>query len=169
MSVPDINRVNEVLRLDVETGVLYWRISLGSRAQAGMQAGYFHEASGYWFLKLDGVVYRQHVLIWFMLYGEWAPRLVDHKDRNRGNNRPSNLRKATESQQRQNKSMRNDNTSGHRGVYLHACGKYGAEVWVEGKKIWLGLHVSKESAAEASRIARIQHFGAFAPSYDQRG
>lgn len=165
--VPSLDRVNEVFRLDPETGKLWWRISLGSRGHEEAEAGYLHKASGYWIVGLDGHRYRQHVLIWFMLYGEWCPRLVDHEDRDRGNNRPANLRKATESQQRQNAAMRNDNTSGERGVRRHACGKHVARLYVNGKEKHLGLFTSFEAAREVVRAARLEQYGAFAPSYDQ--
>ena len=160
---PSAARVREVLSLDVETGFLYWRITLGSRAKAGARAGTLHKATGYWFVSLDGVRYRSHVLIWLMLHNEWAPRRIDHRDRDRGNNRPLNLRKATESQQRQNTAKRSDNSSGERGVYLHKCGKFAAEVRVDGQKIWVGLFDSIKLAAEAVRDTRNTHFGAFAP------
>src|SRR5882724_10407931 len=111
--IPTIERLNELLVLDPETGVLRWRISIGSRAMAGAQAGYLQKSSGYRLIGIDGIPYREHILIWFMLHGEWCPRLIDHEDRDRSNNRQKNLRKATEAQQRQNAALRSDNTTGH--------------------------------------------------------
>lgn len=164
-AIPTIARLNEVFRLDPETGVLWRRISTSSRAQAGTEAGYLHLASGYLMVNLDGALYRQHLLIWLMLHGEWCPREIDHVDRDRSNNRPANLRKASESQQRQNASLRSDNTSGYRGVTFQA-GKYVARTYVDGKQVYLGCFESSEAAAEAARQTRLQHYGAYAPAYD---
>src|SRR6266705_2719111 len=162
--IPTIERLNELLVLDPETGILRWRIFVGSRAMAGAQAGYLHKASGYRFIRIDGIAYREHILIWFMLRGEWCPRLIDHEDRDRSNNRQINLRKANESQQRQNAALRSDNTTGHRGVKLHACGRYNARIYIGGKEKSLGLFASLDEAAEVARTARLEHYGAFAPS-----
>lgn len=165
---PSLERVQELLVLDVETGVLRWRKTLGSRALAGDVAGYPHKASGYWIIGIDGVRRRAHVLIWFMLYGEWCPRLIDHEDRDRGNNRPSNLRKASESQQRMNAALRSDNTSGERGVHWQA-GAYVARARVDGVEHYAGRHKTVEEAAEAARKMRLKLFGEFVPAYDLRG
>jgi len=165
--IPTIERLNELLVYDPETGILRWKIRAGSRGMAGDQTGCIHKPSGYRVVRIDGITYREHLLIWLMLHGEWCPRLIDHEDRDRSNNKQLNLRKATESQQRQNAAIRSDNTTGHRGVKLHACGKYNARIWIGGKEKHLGLFVSLEEAAEVARAARLEHYGAFAPSYDQ--
>lgn len=166
-TIPTIERVREALRLDPETGVLWRRITLSSRALAGTQAGCLHKASGYRVVCLDGDIYREHVLIWYMLYGEWCPRQIDHEDRGRGNNRPLNLRKASESQQRQNTALRRDNSTGERGVSLHKpTGRYAARLHVEGVMMHLGYFATVAAAAEVARAARLKHYGAFAPSYD---
>jgi hypothetical protein len=130
-------------------GVLIRKVSISSRARAGDIVGSTHKASGYRVISVDGVVYREHVLIWFMLHGEWLSRLIDHEDRNRGNNRPDNLSKAMEAQQRQNTALRRDNRSGYRGASLHACGKARARVMIDGKEMHLGLFSSIEDAAAA--------------------
>lgn len=54
--------------------------------------------------------------------------------------------------------LRRSNTSGFRGVSLHRpTGKWSAEVWVDGKKLRLGLYGSKEDAARAVDAALIAH------------
>lgn len=163
---PSRERLLELFRIDAEQGQMIRKVSTSSRAQAGDVAGTLHKASGYWIVCVDGVKYRQHVLIWFMLYGEWLPRKIDHEDRDRGNNRPLNLRRATESQQHQNMALRADNTSGARGVHFQA-GAYVARVRIDGKELYLGRFKRFEDAAQTAKQARLAHFGEFAPSYDQ--
>lgn len=164
-SKPNIERLHELFRLDPERGLLIRKISVSSRAQSGEIAGSLHKASGYRFVNVDSVKYREHVLIWYMLYGEWLPRQIDHEDRDRGNNRPLNLRRATESQQRQNMAIRCDNTTGARGVHFQA-GAFVARVQINGEERYLGRFKRFEDAAFATRQARLQYYGEFAPSYD---
>lgn len=160
------DRAHEVLKLDPETGILTWKGAFGGRTTAGVRAGYVH-AGGYRWIKIDGRPYREHLIVWFMLTGEWCPRKIDHNDRDRSNNKPSNLRRASESQQRMNSSIRSDNTSGYRGVYFHKLrGKYVAEIRKLGIKHYLGLFETPEEAAAVARAKRAELFGAFAPSYD---
>lgn len=163
------DRANELLRLDPETGVLYWRVTYSAHAQAGKAAGCLHKASGYWIVCIDKKHYRAHLVIWLMLYGEWRPREIDHKDRNRSNNRPTNLRLASESQQRSNAKLRSDNALGLRGVSFHKkLGLYAAEVRHRDHRFVKYFH-SAEEAAVAAQAERLRVFGQFAPLSDQQG
>lgn len=54
-------------------------------------------------------------VIWALHYGEWPEQLIDHKDRDRCNNRIDNLRLATNSQNGMNKRVPNS-SCGLRGV-----------------------------------------------------
>ena len=163
---PTQERLLELFRLNAETGQLIRKVTTSSRARKGDVAGHLHQASGYMMVFVDGMKYREHLVIWCMLYGEWLPRKIDHEDRNRSNNRPGNLRRATESQQHQNTAVRCDNTSGERGVTFQA-GAYVARTYVDGELHYLGRHKRLEDAAAAVRHARRSIYGEFAPSYDQ--
>lgn len=103
-----------------------------------------------------------------MLYGEWAPRKIDHRDLDRANNSPSNLRRANESQQHANTKNRSDNTTGERGVSKHQDGGYVARVYYQGIKLNKYFQTFQEAAA-AAKAARLRLFGEFAPSHDQQG
>jgi HNH endonuclease len=164
-------RAHEVLKLDPETGVLTWRISR-LKAKAGKVAGCVEKRRGYVLVRIDKVLYSAHDIIWLMVYGEWCPGEVDHIDRITGNNRPSNLRKATQQENLQNKSMQSNNTSGYRGVYWNEkAGMWVAQVEkrINGKRVnrVLGQFADKHQAAEVARVKRLEMFGEFAPSYDR--
>lgn len=159
-------RAIQLLRLDAETGILTWRVNVGSRGRKGERAGYVHTASRYRYIRIDGTICREHLIIWLMLYGEWLPREVDHKDLDRANNRPTNLRRASESEQRSNAKLRSDNAIGERGVTLHrASGLYVAEVRRGTRRIVKYFHTIPEAAA-CARALRQEMFGQFAPTYD---
>lgn len=74
------------------------------------------------------------------------------------NNKISNLRVATRSENNHNHGTRKDNSSGYPGVYFHTQRqKYHARINVNGKSISLGLYPSAEEAFTAYMLAKIQH------------
>lgn len=84
---------------------------------------------------------------------------IDHVDRDRLNNLPSNLRAVTRSQNMANSGRRPNNTSGYVGVSWHKGGrKWGAKVTVMRKNIHLGLFLTREEAAAAVNRAYAEHF-----------
>lgn len=88
---------------------------------------------------------------------------VDHVNGNGLDNRRTNLRLATASQNQANQRMRRDNTSGFRGVYWHAPGRrWRALIIAKGKRISLGYYDAREDAARAYDAAAIEFFGEYA-------
>lgn len=86
---------------------------------------------------------------------------VDHVNGNKLDNRKSNLRLATPSQNRWNTTKRKHNTSGYKGVYYH-YGKWQARIGINYREITLGTFNKPEKAAEAyNDAARVLH-GEFA-------
>lgn len=89
---------------------------------------------------------------------------VDHRNRNPLDNRRSNLRFCTPSQNQQNHKRRSKaNTSGYKGVCTSRAGKpWRAQITIEGRSRSLGQYNTKEEAARAYDAAAIAHFGEFA-------
>jgi hypothetical protein len=94
------------------------------------------------------------------LFGDY----LDHEDHNGLNNRRSNLRVATPSQNNRNrKKIVRPCSSPYKGVHLHkATGKFRARIAVDGKNISLGLFESQDDAARAYDEAARKHHGEFA-------
>ena len=88
---------------------------------------------------------------------------VDHWNHNTLDNRRKNLRKATKSQNNQNKRMQSNNKSGYIGVYwFEQTQKWQAYISVGGKRIHLGyFNTSKEAARVRDKAAKKYH-GEFA-------
>lgn len=81
---------------------------------------------------------------------------VDHRDGNKLDNRRSNLRVATRSQNSQNRHARRTvGSSSFRGVTWNcARQKWQAQVGLDGRCIYLGLHASETAAAQAAAAYR---------------
>ena len=89
---------------------------------------------------------------------------VDHKDHNRANNCRSNLRLATNSQNKANSEKYLNNTSGYKGV-THCNSKinpWQAQIQVSNKRIYLGVFTTPEKAHEAYIKSARKHFGEYA-------
>lgn len=87
---------------------------------------------------------------------------ADHRNRDRLDNRRSNLRSATRRQQNGNQGKRSDNTSGYRGVSVSKAG-WQAHIRVNGKSVSLGATwPTARLAAEAYDRAALDVFGEFA-------
>lgn len=89
----------------------------------------------------------------------------DHADRNEMNNRRYNLRPCTVKENRRNKSIQTNNTSGIIGVSWRSDRqKYRTYITVENRKqIFLGYFTEKEDAIIARLEAEKKYFGEFAP------
>jgi hypothetical protein len=155
-------RLRQLLAYDKETGVFTHIAPVGARVKAGDLAGFVNDR-GYVKICVDGRSYRGHHLAWLYVHGQWPSGKLDHKDRNRSNNRIDNLREATNSQNQANRAKQRNNTSGYKGVY-----------WIEGQQKWLaklvhkrkqyhlGLFATPEAAHEAYRAGAKRIHGEFA-------
>lgn len=87
--------------------------------------------------------------------------VVDHINRDKLDNRKSNLRYADYSSNSANSKLASNNTTGYRGVYKR--GKYWrVALTYEGKQVSGGYYSTKEEAAEEYNRLAIKHFGEFA-------
>lgn len=81
---------------------------------------------------------------------------VDHRNRNKLDNRRSNLRLATRKENLQNHPPRAGGTSKFRGVDWHIQrGKWRARVHIDGKTYNLGLYENEDEAARMAKKFRL--------------
>ena len=89
--------------------------------------------------------------------------VVDHINHNELDNRKSNLRVCTQSNNAMNRKKASNNTSGYIGVvFKKDCGKWEAFIRVDKKRKYLGLFETPELAHEARKEAEEKYFGEFA-------
>lgn len=90
---------------------------------------------------------------------------VDHINHDIKDNRKSNLRIVSSSQNGMNRKLNSNNTSGISGVHWNKGEeKWIARIGVDGKRIHLGSYDSFEDAVTARKTAEDKYFGEF--SYD---
>lgn len=63
------------------------------------------DSTGYYFVSLNGKNYRLHWLYYNTFIGDSTGYFIDHKDRNKLNNEPSNLRLLTQEDNNKNKTL----------------------------------------------------------------
>ena len=119
--------------------------------------------------RIGGRLLYAHRIIWEMQHGPIPDGMwIDHANRNEWDNRMSNLRIASPSQNGMNKKMQSNNSTGAVGVYW--CARFSvwqAKVFVGGSEIFLGSFDDKAKAIEARRLAVQKHYGEYAPSSDR--
>jgi hypothetical protein len=157
-------RVRELLDYNPLTGKLRWRVNRLSgngkvQARAGSIAGHRH-SDGYIRVRIDGVLYKAHHIIWLLQTGRYPSLEIDHRDGDGFNNRWINFRLATPQQNGRNRRVHKSNTSGAKGVDFHN-GKWRARIIVDYRQIHLGSFSDFDDAVKVRLRAERQHFGEF--------
>ena len=155
-------RLREILHYDPETGEFRWLQRMSNRAKVGDIAGSAAEG-GYRRMRIAGRSYRAHQLAWLYMTGEWGRPTIDHRDRDPANNRWSNLRRATQSNNNANRRRQRDNTSGFKGVHFdRKSERWIARLGKNGRSFYLGRFATAQAAHEAYVAAARELFGEFA-------
>ena len=126
----------------------YWKVKdyCWSRLQTRTKGLYYTKANSRGNFKMQSV--RMHRI----LFPTEEGFIPEHKDGNGLNNRKSNLRPATNSQNNMNQRLHSNNTSGHKGVwYDNDRNKWVAEIKYNGVKYFIGRFNSIEHAIKARK------------------
>ena len=156
-----LERARELLTLDTSTGHLFWTALASMGRRKGQRAGSHHKA-GYRQIKIDGVFYLEHRVVWLLAHGAWPELPIDHIDGDRANNRPVNLRLATTTQNAQNqrRAPTSNKSSGLLGVVWEKGtpgrrrGRWCAQIRVDGVLHRLGRFDDKDEAHAAYLSAK---------------
>ena len=90
------------------------------------------------------------------------PLIVDHRNSNGLDNQRCNLRASTTPQNGMNRGKQANNTSTFKGVYFHTrARKWQAQIQVNGRNMYLGLHSTPELAYAAYCSAADKYHGTF--------
>jgi hypothetical protein len=180
MPIPVLT-LRQSLILDAESGALTWKERpvwhfandmrwSAQEAQARWNTRYAGTAAfttlskaGYLTGVVDGERLFAHRVIMAMRLGSWPPETVDHINGVRNDNRLSNLRLASRSEQSRNTSSANGSTSQYLGVsYRKDRDVWRAVIFIDGRQKYLGSFTSEIDAAKAYDVAAREHFKEFA-------
>jgi len=153
-------RLKELLSYCKETG-LFTRLVTAGGMKAGVVAGTMH-SDGYVTVRVDNYIYKAHRLAWFYEYGFFPPNEIDHINRVRDDNRITNLRLATKSENLRNRPVFERSKSGIKGIYFNKrLKKWQAKLFVNKKIIHLGWHKDIDDAKKAYKLGSIKYHGEF--------
>jgi hypothetical protein len=128
-------------------GMLYNRFTRGPKAVKGSDAGSLDRGTGYWRVNINKKGYQLSRLIWIYFSGDIPKGMViDHINRDTQDNRITNLRLSTYTQNEWNKP---------RSGCSFEKGKWRARIKDHGKNVHLGLFDT-----EAEAIAAYQEYAA---------
>jgi hypothetical protein len=152
-----IEQLEATFTLDAENGKL---IRQGAGRVSTTQQS---TKSKYRRVSINGVDYSEHRIIWMMCNRQPIPigMEIDHINRDKHDNRASNLRLVTRNQNGANRGMLKNNSVGFKGVY-RAGGRLRAEIMICGIKHRLGYFANAEAAARAYDLAATSALGGHA-------
>lgn len=177
----------QILDLDLQTGRLVWRerpadhfpdgkptperrAAMWNGKYAGKPAIISQDPRGYFRGEINGVTLYAHRIIRAMIDGAWPDGEIDHINRNKGDNRPENLRVVSHAENRANtenadqfkakqaekarKRQRREKKYPVAGVRKQGRASWAARKKVNGQEIYLGSFACFGMAVRARKACR---------------
>lgn len=141
-------------------GYLYWRNRSGTRGRVGTVAGKLRK-DGYFDVGLKGKYYLIHRIVFALHFG-FLPKMIDHINRDRSDNRVENLREIEYSSNNWNSGISSSNTTGVKGIRITRTGKFEARLAVKGKTIQVGTFSTLDEATSELKKVREKEHGEYA-------
>lgn len=139
---------------DHKKGMLFRRCFSNGLFIGLERAGSSNESCGYRYIEIHGINYLEHRLVWVYVTGAWPLDQLDHINKKRFDNRFSNLRQVSNSENQKNTTLRKSNTSGIMGVHARSDnGKWSARINHDGERYTLGSFDSFLEACCARKSA----------------
>ena len=138
--------------LAYKDGKLFWR-------KSGKEAGSLN-TDGYIRIQVKNTRYAAHRLVFFIHHG-YLPKVLDHVNGNKSDNRIENLRAADYYKNAINQKLKITNTSGHKNVFRQN-NKWCVRLKINGRNTWFGGYDDIELAHLVAIEARNKHHKEFA-------
>lgn len=162
----DIEYLRSRLKYKSKSGNVYWRHcsnmnNVWLSRFAGKKVKYTLSKDGYKLIKINGRKYKLTNIIWAIKTGkhvDFSKNIIDHKDRDRTNDKWNNLREATGSQNMHNSSIQVGRSSKYKGVLWHKRDrKWMVKIKIGPNRVYLGGYKDEKLAgAIYDREARRQ-------------
>lgn len=154
-------KLKSILRYCPDTG-LFVRLVRTNKYAIGSVAGSV-SWKGYIKIKIDKKEYFAHRLAWLYMTGFWPEDQMDHISNVKDDNRWTNLRECSNSQNCANRGIPKTNSSGFKGVCWNRFAKrWVARIGFQNKKLHLGHFDCPQEAALAYNKKAVELFGEFA-------
>lgn len=160
-----IEHLRAALIYDPKTGLLTWRErplehfanasrhTAWNKTYAGTPALTAKHGAGYRHGAIFGKNLLAHRAAWAIVHGEW-PKVMDHLNGDRADNRLANLRSVTQAVNARNQTRHSRNKSGVTGVFFLAKqGRWLSAINADCVHHHLGVFDTLEEAAEARKDA----------------
>jgi hypothetical protein len=158
--LPSQEYLRELYDYDAETGQLIRKTYRNSQTVIGEVCGHI-KSDGYRDVVIDSRQYYASRIIWMWVTGDDPGELyVDHINRDRDNNRWSNLRLADRPQQMWNRRLPGKGYS-----FDKQRGQWAVRFYVRGKRIFGGRFADESDAAAAAVSLRAQYQGEFQSTF----
>jgi len=131
-------------------GHLYYKQvhKLNTNCKIGDRAG-TQNGNGYWHITIKDKIYKAHHLV-YLYHNQKLPKMIDHINHIKNDNRIENLREVTDSENGHNRGTPKNNSSGYKGVsWAKANKKWKSQIRIDNKYIFLGYYSTPELAYEA--------------------
>lgn len=149
---PTHSEVKELFNYDEFSGTLTRKIDVANNAKKDMKVGWIN-SDGYLNVKIKRVTFKVHQIIWLWMKGTWPTGVIDHINRNKLDNRVSNLRDTTIAVNNINKGVRKDSKTGIPNVTWRERDKlFYVACRANGKQNYLGSYRNISDAKTAAEI-----------------
>lgn len=137
-----------IIHYNPETG-RFTHLRTSGKAKKGAIAGNI-APNGYWQLRVFNKLFAASRLAWFYMTGEWPRETIDHINGIRTDDRWSNLRLASKTENNWNTGPMSNCKSGLKGAWrCKSTGRWLSMLEVNRKRIWLGRFDTAEEAHKA--------------------
>jgi len=160
--------IHELMEYDEYTGIATWKKNRGGN-RSGERVGSLDDA-GYRVVTIDEVKHKFSHLVWLYCYG-WMPNpnsdrpVIDHENKPSDDDRLSNLRLATRSENNYNRGKttrhKHPELQDYKGVRETPTGRFKAEIRYNKIYKHLGVYDTPKEAHEAYKRAAEKYHGDF--------
>lgn len=150
---PDIEKIRNEVELRPD-GTMIWKV--GKRRRRVGAPAFATLTNGYYCGMFDGVRLFAHRVVWALTHGSWPDGWIDHINRDRGDNRPENLRVTDAALSNHNRDFANL----YKGIFKNPnASTYRAQIRHNGKQYYLGCFPTPEEAALARDKKAVELYG----------
>lgn len=158
--------LDQLFTVDIGDGKLYWKVApKGHPRLLNKEAGSSRKTNSgkfYWHIKIGGIPYKRGHLIFLFVNGRLPHPCLDHIDGDSLNDRSSNIREATVTENAWNHKKRKRRIKLPMGVRILASGRFQARLGYRGAQLHLGAFDTPEDARSAHIKKRKELYGKFA-------